>query len=86
MESILVWDPRDTVALASLGTALSYRFDRLGELEDLEEAILKWRDAVNHTPDGHPHKPSYLSNLGVSLRCRFNRLGELNDPDDAILK
>ena len=38
MESILVWDPRDTVALANLGTGFSYRFDRLGELEDLEEA------------------------------------------------
>ncbi|KAF8425402.1 hypothetical protein L210DRAFT_988267 [Boletus edulis BED1] len=37
---------------------LSYRFDRLGELNDLEDAISKYRDAIDLTP---------LKSLGVSV-------------------
>ena len=71
--------------LADLGVALSYRFNHLGELSDLEDAISRHRDAVNLelTPHGHPHKLASLSNLGHSF-TRFERLGELSDLEDAI--
>jgi hypothetical protein len=36
----------------------SARFERLGELSDLEDAISRHRDAVDLTPHGHPDKPS----------------------------
>jgi tetratricopeptide (TPR) repeat protein len=60
------------------------RFDRLGEMGDIEKAILNLQDAVQHTPDGHVDKPDQLSNLGNSLLSRFDRLGEMEDIEKAI--
>ncbi|KAI9574287.1 TPR-like protein [Boletus coccyginus] len=77
-------DYRYTVVLGNLGSALRYRFNRIGELSDLEDAISRQRDAVELTPHGHPHRPGRLNNLGNSIRARFQRLGEPNDLEDAI--
>jgi len=52
------------------------RFDRLGELTDMEDCILNLQKAVQLTDDGHPNKAAYLSNLGGSQRVRFDRLGD----------
>jgi hypothetical protein len=60
------------------------RYERLGELSDLEESISNLRKAVELTHDGHPDQPGYLSNLGISQRRRFERLSELADLEDAI--
>jgi tetratricopeptide (TPR) repeat protein len=60
------------------------RFERLGELSDLEGGISRHRDAVDLTPHGHPHKPTYLNNFGSVLISRFQRLGELSDLENAI--
>ncbi|KAF8548447.1 hypothetical protein OG21DRAFT_1423050 [Imleria badia] len=60
------------------------RFKHLGELSDLENAILTHRDAVELTPHGHLEKPRLLTNLGNALFTRFQRLGELIDLEDAI--
>ncbi|KAI9573138.1 CHAT domain-containing protein [Boletus coccyginus] len=70
--------------LSNLGTSLLTRFERLGQLSDLEDAISAHRDAVELPPQGHPHKPDQLNNLGTSFRARFERLGELSDLEDAI--
>ena len=61
------------------------RFERLGELSDLEGAILKCGAAVDLTPHahGHPNKPARLNNLGDSF-VRFQRLGEPSDLEDPI--
>ena len=50
----------------------------------LEEAIPRYRDAVDLTPHGHPDKATCLNNLGNSLVHRFELLGELSDLEDAI--
>ena len=60
------------------------RFEHLGQLNDLEDAISRYREAVDLTPDGHPDKPSRLDNLGNSFISRFEQLGQLNDLEDAI--
>ncbi|KAF8129042.1 TPR-like protein [Boletus edulis] len=70
--------------LHNLGLSLITRFERLGELSDLEHAISTHREAVDLTPHGHPDKPSRLNNLGSSFITRFESLGELSDLEHAI--
>ena len=70
--------------LCNLGLSLRVRFQRYGELGDLEHAISMLRDAVDMTPDGHPEKPRRLISLGNSFYARFNRLRELVNLEDAI--
>jgi hypothetical protein len=68
----------------NLGNSLLTRFERLGELSDLEEAILRHRDTVDLTPDGHPDKLCRLNDLGNFFFTHFERLGELSDLEEAI--
>ncbi|KAF8419631.1 hypothetical protein L210DRAFT_3369588, partial [Boletus edulis BED1] len=70
--------------LNNLGNCFRARFDRLGELRDLEGAISSYGNAIDLTPHGHPDKPSHFINFGDSFLTRFNRLGELRDLEHAI--
>ncbi|KAJ7867030.1 CHAT domain-containing protein [Mycena leptocephala] len=71
--------------LNNLGNSLSRRFERLGDLSDINKSVLMKEDAVQLTPDGHPDKPSRLNNLGNSLLGRFERLGDLSDINKSVL-
>ncbi|THU78772.1 hypothetical protein K435DRAFT_811271 [Dendrothele bispora CBS 962.96] len=71
--------------LTSLGSAFQSRFEHLGRLGDIENAILVNQQAVDLTPDGHAGKAAQLSNLGHAFQSRFKRLGELRDIENAIL-
>jgi hypothetical protein len=64
--------------------ALQERFNRIGELADLDEAITVTRELVAAAPAGHPDRPAYLSDLGAALQARFAHTGALTDLDDAI--
>ncbi|CAE6478803.1 unnamed protein product [Rhizoctonia solani] len=70
--------------VSNLGVSYRDRFQRLGELEDLEKSIEHETRALALTPDGHPYMPDRVSNLGVSYRDRFQRLGELEDLERSI--
>ncbi|KAF5343629.1 hypothetical protein D9758_015445 [Tetrapyrgos nigripes] len=70
--------------LNNLGSAFESRFERLGELGDIENAIRFKRQAVDLTPDGHADKAARLNNLGSAFESRFERLGELGDIENAI--
>ncbi|KAG8834630.1 hypothetical protein FRC20_007420, partial [Serendipita sp. 405] len=72
--------------LSNLGNSLLTRFERFGNLDDMNDAIVKHQAAVDLTPDGHPDKPQQLSNLGNSLLTRFDRLGNLDDMKNAIVQ
>ena len=74
------------MCLNNLGNFLLTRFEHFGQLNDLEDAISRLRQAVDLTPDGNPDKPRYLNNLGNSLVTRFERLGQLDDLEDGILR
>jgi hypothetical protein len=54
------------------------RFKHLGNLSDLNTSVSVFEDAVQLTPDGHPHKPTRLNNLGNSLFHCFECLGDLS--------
>jgi len=56
---------------------------RLGGLEDLEDAITSWMQAMTLTPDGHPDKAACLSNLGNGYINHFLRLGTLEGLDES---
>ena len=68
----------------NLGNSFKSRFEHLGELSDLEDAISTLGDAVDLTPHGHPDRPHRLHNLGNSFKARFERLGELSNLEQAI--
>ncbi|KAF8552352.1 hypothetical protein OG21DRAFT_1416340 [Imleria badia] len=76
--------PDEPSHLRNLGNSLFSRFERLGELSDLEDAISRFRDAIGLISHGHPEEPTYLNNLGRFLVTRFERCGEPTDLDDAI--
>ncbi|THU99261.1 TPR-like protein [Dendrothele bispora CBS 962.96] len=75
--------------LSNLGSALFHRIEYLGELRDIENAILVTRQAVDLTPvdltpDGCADKGARLTNLGNAFFLRFKYLGELGDIENAI--
>ncbi|KAJ7493174.1 CHAT domain-containing protein [Mycena galericulata] len=70
--------------LSALGDSLRGRFERLGDLGDLNTSILLLSEAVTPLPDGHPMKALWLSKLGSSLFLRFHQLGTLGDLDESI--
>ncbi|EEP70506.1 hypothetical protein MCAG_00833 [Micromonospora sp. ATCC 39149] len=59
------------------------RFERTGDLDDLELAIKLTEAAVDATAPEHAKRGSYLSNLG-SLLTRFEQLASEADLDAAI--
>ncbi|KAJ7865821.1 CHAT domain-containing protein [Mycena leptocephala] len=71
--------------LNNLGNSLLGRFERLGDLSDINKSVLMLEDAVQLTPDGHPDKPTRLNNLGNSLFRCFERLGDLSDINKSVL-
>jgi len=54
-------------------------------MEDLKEAILIARQAVDVTPKDHLDLAVMLNNLGNQLGCRYKRIGKIEDLIEAIL-
>ncbi|KZV61080.1 hypothetical protein PENSPDRAFT_314518 [Peniophora sp. CONT] len=73
-----------SVYMDSLGTALQRRFERLGELGDLEAAIAMKHRAVELTPDDHPDKSAHMTSLGNALQTHFEHVGEVEDLEATI--
>ncbi|KAG6380079.1 hypothetical protein JVT61DRAFT_8161 [Boletus reticuloceps] len=61
----------------TLGNCLLSRFESLKGLSDLEEAILRYKDAADITLHDHPNKLLFLTCLVDSFKIRFQYLGEL---------
>ncbi|EXM12961.1 hypothetical protein FOTG_18569 [Fusarium oxysporum f. sp. vasinfectum 25433] len=78
--------PTRAVWLNGLGTKLSRRYERTGEMADLEEAIDLSKQALGSTPDDYPNRAAWLNNLGdfLVLRRRYERAGEMADLEEAI--
>ncbi|EIM79485.1 uncharacterized protein STEHIDRAFT_69488, partial [Stereum hirsutum FP-91666 SS1] len=69
----------------NLGLSFIRRFERLGNIVDIEKAICAQQKAIALTDDGNREKPRMLADLGASFMRRFRRLGNLVDIDEAIL-
>ncbi|KAF8600149.1 hypothetical protein BDV93DRAFT_448075 [Ceratobasidium sp. AG-I] len=70
--------------LDNLSIALLTRFERLGDLSDINNALEHQRRAISLAPNGHPDMPKWLNDLGYELRTRFERLGNLVDIEESI--
>jgi tetratricopeptide (TPR) repeat protein len=70
--------------MGQLGFALHTRFQHLGDLEDLERAIVPLRRAISFTLPGHTYKFSHFFTLAQVFEDRFERLGNGEDLDQAI--
>ncbi|KAJ7465619.1 CHAT domain-containing protein [Mycena latifolia] len=77
-------DPMSAMYLADLGSVLCQRFERLGNLGDINQGRDLCEAAVRMTLEGHPDMPSRLNNLGISLCRRFDRLGDFIDLNESV--
>ncbi|KAJ4178413.1 hypothetical protein NW767_014870 [Fusarium falciforme] len=75
-------DMSSAEAFGDLGILLAQKFNRLGELPDLEEAIDISRQAVHHSTDAE--KPNWLNSLSNRLETKFFRVGLLEDLQEAV--
>ncbi|CUS09066.1 unnamed protein product, partial [Tuber aestivum] len=60
------------------------RFERIGGLEDLQQAIKNGEEALAATPQGQSNRALMHNNLGSWLSTRFGRIGDLGDLQNAI--
>jgi tetratricopeptide (TPR) repeat protein len=71
-------------SLNNLALVLSKRFDKTGQLADLEEAIVLNREALELLPPPNPDRSISLNNLALVLSKRFDKTGQLADLEEAI--
>ena len=69
------WHEERARAWALLACALYIRYDLLGGIGDLKEAIVLGRVAFLQYPPGHPILSWTLNNLSVYLVSRYKRIG-----------
>ncbi|KAG2119296.1 TPR-like protein [Suillus clintonianus] len=75
---------RHLTSLVNLANSLADRFERLGALSDLDEAIELHRASLLLHPLGYSDRPTILNNLANGLRDRFTQRGIPSDIDEAI--
>jgi tetratricopeptide (TPR) repeat protein len=64
--------------------SLTDRYQRYGDLKDLDDALENDQKTVHLTPEGHPDLPGYLQSLAISFTVRYRRLKKLSDLEAAI--
>jgi transcriptional regulator with XRE-family HTH domain len=70
--------------LSNLEVALRVRFERTGDVADLESAIDAGREAVAALPAGHPDQAAAMSDLGGTLLTRYLSTGSIADLNPAV--
>lgn len=63
---------------------LERRFQRFGDIHDLEQAVRAIQDAAAAAPPGHRERLLTLDTLGSVLITRFLEFGDMDDLDKAI--
>jgi len=76
--------PDHARCLSHLSGHFNGRYERSGNLQDLETAINHIELALQGTPEHHPSRAGRLTSLGNHLSSRYDRTGNLKDLDDAI--
>ncbi|KAF8443197.1 CHAT domain-containing protein [Boletus edulis BED1] len=70
--------------LSNLANALSIRFQRHGDLADLDHSVECHLTALDFRPPGHPGRANTLSNFATALLIRYGKLGVEKDIELAI--
>ncbi|KAG9036263.1 hypothetical protein FRB95_009411 [Tulasnella sp. JGI-2019a] len=76
--------PDRAPSLNNLACALKIRFNRSGDMADLEDSIRHHRESLSLQPLSHPGRTSSLTNLAFALTNRFNRSGDIADLEEGI--
>jgi tetratricopeptide (TPR) repeat protein len=76
--------PLRSLCLTNLANMLGTRFEQLGDLASLAEAVELHRQALDSRPPGHPDRSMSLNSLGKSLRSQFEQLGDLGLLSEAL--
>ena len=79
-----VTDPQHFGYVSNLGVALKIRYDRAGQIADINEALSAMAETVKATPAGSADAWRWLTNLGLALRSRYERIGETSDLNGAV--
>ena len=64
MEATPEGHPTLVAQLSNLGNYLSRRYERTGDMKDLQAAIARSEAAVEAAPDDHPERATHLNTLG----------------------
>jgi tetratricopeptide (TPR) repeat protein len=70
--------------LTDLGDSLRTRFDQLGDLNSLGEAVELFREALSLRLPGHRDRSLSLERLAITLQARFEQMGDLNSLSETI--
>ncbi|MCD7436724.1 CHAT domain-containing protein [Streptomyces lincolnensis] len=68
----------------NLAAGLYERFLARGSMDDLDDAIALWQEAVDSRRPGDPHGVMARSGLAVALHQRYDRRGTAADLDEAV--
>jgi hypothetical protein len=77
-------DKEHTTSCMSLADALRNRYDEIGHLRILEEAVRLGREAVGLCSSSYFHRAESCVNLGKSLRTQYRQSGEAAPPQEAV--
>ena len=78
------WQALLSSELNRQGVELRERFENLGNVSDLENAIAMQRKSIIFVPLHSADRPIMLSNLGASYQRRYEQFGDVKDIDSAI--
>jgi CHAT domain-containing protein/tetratricopeptide (TPR) repeat protein len=73
------------MSLSNLAIGLSTQYEQLWVMQDLDEAIVLGREALDLRPTGHPLRSSCLNSLAIVLSNRYEQLGAMEDLNEAIV-
>ena len=73
------------MSLTNLAIHLFSQYKQLGAVQDLDDAIVLNREALDLCLQGHPDRAVSLTNLAVDLSSQYKQLGVVQDLDDAIV-
>jgi tetratricopeptide (TPR) repeat protein len=76
--------PNYAIYLNNLGSELGYRYETMGEMEDLRESIHVTQTAIDFTPPDHPYQAIFLSNLAKTSVSLYERTMILDHLQKAI--
>ncbi|KAJ7266210.1 CHAT domain-containing protein, partial [Mycena rebaudengoi] len=76
--------PNLAKCLRNLAVLFTDRYQRSGNVKDLEAALQHGQAAVEQTSEGHPDLAEHLQNLALSFREQYKRSGDVKDLEAAL--
>ncbi|KAG2135415.1 CHAT domain-containing protein [Suillus clintonianus] len=71
-------------SLDNLGQVLRTRFNKHGDVDNINRAVSLHREALTLLPPGHPRRDTTLHNLALTLKERDDKLHVIQDLNEAI--